>query len=232
MKAAIIAGGLGKRLRPLTDDRPKPLVEVSGRPIIEWQIEWLKRCGIDSFIILAGYHRERLIEFLGSGSRFGVRVAYVVEDEPLGTGGAIKSAESVIGRETFVAVNGDVITNIPVGELVEYLNGFPEAVAAVALVPLRSPYGIVEVDGSGRVSSFREKPVLEEHLINAGVYVMRPEIFDYLPPKGDVERDTFPRLAAEGKLVGKAFRGCYWRSIDTLKDVEEASQEAPKYLGF
>ncbi len=232
MKAAIIAGGFGKRLRPLTDDRPKPMVEVSGRPIIEWQIEWLKSCGVDSFVVLAGYHKEKLIEFLGSGSRFGVRVAYVVEDEPLGTGGAIKNAESLIGAETFVAVNGDVVTNIPVGELAEYLEGFPEAVAAIALVPLRSPYGIVELDGSGRVTSFREKPVLHEYLINAGVYVMRPEVFRYLPPRGDLERDTFPRLAAEGRLVGKVFRGCYWRSIDTLKDVEEASQEAPRHLSF
>lgn len=225
MKAVIIAGGLGKRLRPLTEDRPKPLVEVAGRPIIEWQIEWLKRHGVSSFIVLAGYHREKLMEFLGSGSKFGVRVAYVVEDEPLGTGGAIKNAESVIGMETFIAVNGDVVTNIPVRELVNYLDSSQSAVAAIALVPLRSPYGIVEVDESGRVTSFKEKPILEEYLINAGVYVMRSEIFSYLPPKGDIERDTFPKLAAEGKLIGKVFRGFYWRSIDTVKDVEEAGRE-------
>lgn len=230
MKAAIIAGGLGKRLRPLTEDRPKPLVEVAGKPIIEWQVEWLKRCGVSSFIVLAGYYREKLIEFLGSGSRFGVHVAYVIEDEPLGTGGAIKNAESIIGGETFIAVNGDILTNIPVGELVRYLDNFTDAVAAIALVPLRSPYGIVELDGAGRVSTFREKPVLEEYLINAGVYVMRPEVFRYLPPKGDIERDTFPRLATEGRLVGRVFRGYYWRSIDTVKDVEEASQEIPRYV--
>lgn len=230
MKAAIIAGGLGKRLRPLTDDRPKPLVEVAGKPIIEWQIEWLKQCGVSSFIVLAGYYREKLIEFLGSGSKFGVHVAYVIEDEPLGTGGAIKNAESIIGNETFVAVNGDILTNIPAGELVRYLDGLRDAIAAIALVPLRSPYGIVEVDRSGKVVSFREKPVLEEYLINAGVYVMKPEIFEYLPSKGDVERDTFPQLATEGRLVGKVFRGYYWRSIDTVKDVEEASYEISKYL--
>ncbi|MEM0196863.1 MAG: nucleotidyltransferase family protein [Sulfolobales archaeon] len=230
MKAAIIAGGLGKRLRPLTEDRPKPLVEVAGKPIIEWQIEWLRRCGVNSFIILAGYYREKLIDFLGSGSKFGVHVAYVIEDEPLGTGGAIKNAESLIGNETFIAVNGDIITNIPVEELVEYLNGLRDAVAAIALVPLRSPYGIVELDRSGRVITFREKPVLEEYLINAGIYVMKPEIFEYLPSRGDIERDTFPKLAAEGRLVGRVFRGYYWRSIDTIKDVEEASHEVSKYL--
>jgi len=103
-------------------------------------------------------------------------------------------------------------------------------VAAIALVPLRSPYGIVELDRTGRVVSFREKPVLEEYLINAGVYVMKPEIFEYLPSKGDVERDTFPKLAAEGRLAGRVFRGYYWRSIDTIKDVEEASHEISRYL--
>lgn len=230
MKAAIIAGGLGKRLRPLTEDRPKPLVEVSGRPIIEWQIEWLRRKGITTIVVLAGYYREKLIDFIGSGSRFNVSVAYVVEEEPLGTGGAIKNAEKVLGRETFVAVNGDIITNIPIGELVLNLERVPEAVAAVALVPLRSPYGIVKVDESGRVRSFVEKPTIDEYLINAGVYVMRPEIFDYLPTKGDIERETFPKLAAEGRLLGKVFRGYYWRSIDTVKDVEEASQELVRYL--
>jgi NDP-sugar pyrophosphorylase family protein len=231
VKAVIIAGGLGKRLRPLTEDRPKPLVEVAGRPIIEWQIEWLKRNGVRTFIVLAGYYREKLIEFLGSGSRFGVSVAYVVEEEPLGTGGAIKNAERVIGDETFVAVNGDIVTNIPVTELVSYLEASSGAVAAIGLVPLKSPYGIVELKDDGKVASFREKPTLEEYLINAGVYVMRPEVFDYLPAKGDIERDTFPKLAAEGRLVGKVFRGYYWKSIDTVKDVEEASQEVPRQLG-
>jgi len=225
VKAAIIAGGLGKRLRPLTEDRPKPLIEVGGRPIIEWQIRWLSRYGVDTVVVLAGYHREKLIEFLGSGSRFGVSVVYVVEEEPLGTGGAIKNAERVLGDGVFLAVNGDVVTDIPVAELVRFLDERPEALAAIALVPLRSPYGIVEVDGAGRVRSFREKPVLEDYLINAGVYAMRPGVFRYLPAKGDVERETFPRLAAEGRLVGRVFRGCYWRSIDTVKDVEEASQE-------
>ena len=225
MKAAIIAGGLGKRLRPLTEDRPKPLIEVGGRPIIEWQIRWLSRYGVDTVVVLAGYHREKLIEFLGSGSRFGVSVVYVVEEEPLGTGGAIKNAERVLGDGVFLAVNGDVVTDIPVAELVRFLEEHPEALAAIALVPLRSPYGIVEVDGAGRVRSFREKPVLEDYLINAGVYAMRPGVFRYLPAKGDIERETFPRLAAEGRLVGRVFRGYYWRSIDTVKDVEEASQE-------
>ncbi|MCS7099130.1 MAG: NDP-sugar synthase [Sulfolobales archaeon] len=225
MKAVVIAGGLGKRLRPLTEDRPKCLVEVGGKPIVEWQIEWLRSNGVDTVIILAGHHRDKLVEFLGSGARFGVSVAYVVEDEPLGTGGAIKNAEKIVGRENFIAVNGDIITNIPARDLVKYLEDSAEAVAVVALVPLKSPYGIVEVDRSGVIRSFREKPVIRDHYINAGVYAMRPEIFQYLPERGDIEKETFPKLASEGRLFGRVYLDRYWRSIDTVKDVEEASRE-------
>lgn len=224
MKAAVMAGGLGRRLRPLTSDRPKPLVEVGGKTIIEWQIEWLRRHGISSVVILAGYLREVLIEHLGSGSRYGVKASYVVEDEPLGTGGALRNAEHVLSDSVFVALNGDVITNLDLGRLVRELVS-SNAVAAIALVPLRSPYGIVKLRGDGYVESFEEKPVLREYLINAGVYAMKPEVFRYLPERGDIERTTFPRLAAEGLLKGVVFADCYWRSIDTLKDVEEASKD-------
>jgi NDP-sugar pyrophosphorylase family protein len=224
-KAVILAGGLGKRLRPLTSDRPKPLVEVAGRPIIEWQIEWLKKYGFNEIVVLAGYRWEKLIEHLGSGQRLGVRIAYVVEEEPLGTAGAIKNAEHILSTEEyFVALNGDIITDLPVSKLVERLQEEPKAVAAIALVPLRSPYGIVEVDERGWVRSFREKPTLD-YWINAGIYAMRPKVFEYLPEKGDIEVTAFPKLASEGKLLGVQFRDVYWRSIDTVKDLEEVSRQ-------
>ncbi|MCD6428321.1 MAG: nucleotidyltransferase family protein [Desulfurococcales archaeon] len=224
MRAAIIAGGFGKRLRPLTEEKPKTLVEVAGRPILEWQIMWLKRYGVDTVIILAGYLREKIIEFLGSGSRFGVSAVYVVEEEPLGTGGALKNAEAILRDGVFIATNGDIITNIPVNKLIDALLN-SDALAAIALVPLKSPYGVVEVDSKGYVRSFIEKPVIEHYLVNAGVYAMKPEVFKYVPAKGDLERDTFPRLAKEGLLKGVVFRNVYWRSIDTIKDIEEASRE-------
>ncbi len=224
MKAAIIAGGFGKRLKPLTQDRPKPLVPVAGKAIIEWQIEWLKKYGVDTIVVLAGYQREKMIEFLGSGTKYGIKIVYTIEDEPLGTAGAIKNAEPILRTEPFLALNGDIITNIPLDKLMKVIEG-KNAVVAMALVPLRSPYGIVEVDETGKIVRFVEKPILQQHLINAGVYYMRPEIFDYLPEKGDIERTTFPQLAKEGKLYAGIFRDVYWRSIDTMKDVEEASRE-------
>lgn len=224
MKAAIIAGGFGKRLKPLTQDRPKPLVPVAGKAIIEWQIEWLKKYGVDTVVVLAGYQREKMLEFLGSGTKYGVKIVYTIEDEPLGTAGAIKNAEPILRTEPFLALNGDIITNIPLDKLMDVVKN-KDAVVAMALVPLRSPYGIVEVDEAGRIVRFVEKPILQQHLINAGVYYMKPEIFDYLPEKGDIERTTFPWLAREGRLYAGIFRDVYWRSIDTVKDVEEAGKE-------
>ncbi len=225
MKAAIIAGGLAKRLRPLTEEIPKSLVEIAGKPIIEWQLEWLKANNINTVIILAGYRYEKLIEFLGSGRKFGVSVTYVVEDTPLGTGGAIKNAEPYLSNEVFVALNGDVLTDIPISKLIKVLEERHEAVASIALVPLRSPYGVVRVSGDGRIESFVEKPSIEDYLINAGVYVMRNEIFRYLPDIGDIEKTAFPQLAREGKLYGIKFANNYWRSIDTVKDVEEVTND-------
>ena len=225
MKAAIIAGGLARRLRPITEAIPKVLVKVADRPIIEWQIGWLKKQGVDTIVILAGYLHEKIIEFLGSGSKYGVKVVYVVEDEPRGTGGALKNAESILSDDIFIAVNGDIITNIPAKDLVLKLRKDEKAVAVMALVPLKSPYGIVRLDAEGHIREFMEKPVLKEYLINAGVYAMKPEVFKYIPDKGDLEKTTFPQLAKESLLKGMVYDNTYWRSIDTVKDIEEASKE-------
>jgi len=225
LKAAIIAGGLARRLRPITEAIPKVLVKVADRPIIEWQIGWLKKQGVDTIVILAGYLHEKIIEFLGSGSKYGVKVVYVVEDEPRGTGGALKNAESILSDDIFIAVNGDIITNIPAKDLVLKLRKDEKAVAVMALVPLKSPYGIVRLDAEGHIREFMEKPVLKEYLINAGVYAMKPEVFKYIPDKGDLEKTTFPQLAKESLLKGMVYDNTYWRSIDTVKDIEEASKE-------
>ncbi len=226
MKAAILAGGYGKRLRPLTSDRPKPLIEVAGKPIIVWQIEWLKKHGITEIVVLAGYLYSRLIEYLGNGSRFGVRIAYVIEEEPLGTGGALKNAEHVLRREDyFIVLNGDIITNLDPLRLVKTLAEREGVIAAIAAVPLRSPYGILKIDEQGHILDFVEKPVLHDYWINAGVYAMKPDVFDYLPDRGDIEKTTFPALAREKKLIALRYQDVFWRSIDTYKDVEEVSKE-------
>ena len=229
VKAVILAGGFGKRLRPYTESIPKPLVEVAGRPILEWQIEWLKMHGIKEIVLLVGYLKEKIIERIGSGARLNVKVTYVVEDTPLGTGGALKNAEHVLRNENyFIVINGDILTNIDPVKVVNALS-VGRAVGSIATVPLRSPYGILRIE-NGHVVEFSEKPLLKDYWINAGIYGFTPEIFHYLPEKGDIERTAFPKLASERKLVAVRFEDVFWRSIDTYKDVEEASREVEKYL--
>lgn len=228
----ILCGGYGKRLRPLTLEKPKSLIPVADKPILVHQIEWLKNYGIDSIILCVGYLKEKIIEEIGNGEKYGVKVAYVVEPEPLGTGGALKNAEHILkNEEYFLVLNGDILTNLDPRRLVEVLRQVPEAVGAIATVPLRSPYGILEISPEGRVRRFREKPELPEYWINAGVYCFRPQIFTYLPRRGDIELTTFPKLAEEGKLLAVRYSGVFWKSIDTVKDIEEAEKLLQQYAG-
>jgi mannose-1-phosphate guanylyltransferase len=146
MQAVVLAGGFGKRLAPLTSEVPKPLLPVGGRPILVRQIEWLRGFGVADVVLAVGYLKHKIFEALGDGRRFGVRIFYSVEEEPLGTGGAIKNAEPFITDDIFIVLNGDVLTNLSLDKLVETLDN---ADGAIALVPLRSPYGIVEFDAGG-----------------------------------------------------------------------------------
>jgi NDP-sugar pyrophosphorylase family protein len=221
MRALILAGGFGKRLAPLTNEVPKPLLPVAGKPILVRQIEWLRGQGFSDFVLAVGYLRHKVFEALGDGRRLGVRIFYSVEEEPLGTAGAIKNAEPFLEDDVFVATNGDVVTDLPVKSLLEAL---ADADAAVALVPLRSPYGIVEFDELGRVVSFREKPVLGGYFINAGVYAIRRELLKVLPSRGNIEETTFPQLAERRRLKAVVYSDVFWRSIDTVKDLEEVEK--------
>jgi mannose-1-phosphate guanylyltransferase len=222
MKAVILAGGLGKRLRPLTNERPKPMIEVLNIPIIEWQIKWFKKYRIDEIIICVGYLKELIMNYIGSGRKFGVRVDYAVEEEPLGTGGALKNSERLLDNSSengFFLINGDILTNLDPNRL---HNGQS---AALALVPLRSPFGVVELDKNSDVLGFVEKPQIKDRWINAGVYHFTKEVFKYLPENGNIEVTTLPLMAKEKKLKAITYENSFWRSIDSHKDIEEAGKE-------
>lgn len=221
MKAAILAGGYGKRLRPLTDTIPKPLVEVSGKPILEWQVRWLKQCGVTSFVLLVGYLKEKVIDYMDSKKgELGIEIQYSAEASQLGTGGALKNAERFLsGEEKFLMLNGDNITNIDVRKL--YVK---DNLASIALVPLRSTYGIVRLDGN-RITRFDEKPIVPEYWMNSGVYMMSNAIFKYVPTTGNLENTTFVKLSAEGKLDGVKFADSYFKGVDSIKDMEEATAD-------
>jgi NDP-sugar pyrophosphorylase family protein len=223
MKAVILAGGLGKRLRPLTDERPKPMIEVLNQPIIEWQVKWFKKFGIDEFVICVGYLKEHIIDYIGSGSKFGVKVGYAVEEEPLGTGGALKNAQSLLGgteNEGFFMVNGDILTDLNPNTLRDGITS-----SAIAVVPLRSPYGVIELDESSIITGFVEKPQIKDRWINAGVYYFGSEIFNYLPDSGNLEVTALPVMIKDRKVKAMRYEKSFWRSIDSHKDIEEASRE-------
>ncbi len=224
MKAMILAGGLGTRLRPLTDTIPKPLIRVANKPILVWQIEWLRRGGVDEFVLCISHLKEKIMAYFGDGSSLGVNVRYVVEENPRGTGGALHNAAPYFPKsEAFFALNGDVVTDLDLNQLARRRQE-TSAMAAIALVPLPSPYGEVVTDDRGMVSSFTEKPRLLDHWINGGVYCLHPSILSYLPDNGSIEQDVFPVLAREGKLAASKHQNAFWMSIDSPKDIEEAAK--------
>lgn len=222
MKGVILAGGLGKRLKPLTDDKPKPMIEVNNIPIIEWQIKWFKKYDVNEIIICVGYLKENILDYIGSGNKFGVKVAYVVEEKPLGTGGALKNSELLLNSSTdtgFFMMNGDVLTDLNPYDL------YNEKMSGIALVPLRSPYGVVQLNEENAVIGFEEKPEIKNMWINAGIYYFTKDIFQYLPDIGNLEVTALPLMAKEHKLRGIKFIKNFWRSIDSHKDIEEAGKE-------
>jgi len=221
--AIILAGGKGERLRPLTDDRPKCMVEIAGRPILAYQLAWLRRHGILDVTISCGYLAEVIQARFGDGSDLGLRLRYAVEQQPLGRGGGFRYALGTIKTgDPVVGTNGDVITNLDLSDLIGR-HRESGAIATDVLVPMLSPYGIVEVDGDGFVQAFREKPELP-YWLNAGIYVFDPAIRELLPALGDHEDTTFPRLAAERRLLGYRSRA-FWRAADTIKDIGELERE-------
>jgi len=223
LPAIILAGGQGMRLRPLTNDRPKPMVQILGKPILEYQVEWLRSMGVEDIVFCCGYRHEVIQRHFGAGEGFGVKVVYSVEEEPLGRGGAVKRAMHRLGEaERLLVVNGDSITTIPLEPLIEYHDG-AGCLATLVAVPFRSPYGVLDLDESNRVRGFREKPELP-HWVNAGIYVFEMRVEDYLPMVGDTEEETFPRLAGLGLLAAYKSRG-FWRTIDTAKDLQETEDE-------
>ncbi len=224
MYALIIAGGEGERLRPLTSDRPKPMIQVAGRSILEHELRWLKREGVTNAVVLCGYKGRVIQDYFGDGADWGLRIAYSPEEEPLGRGGALRQGYRLVppDEKMVVALNGDVLTNQPLKPMLQY-HRRKMAAATVMLTPLRSPYGIATVDRSGRIVTFSEKPLLP-YWMNAGVYVLSPDFFRRLPMKGDHEDTAFPALSVQGKLFGYRSKA-YWRTVDTFKDLTEAERE-------
>jgi NDP-sugar pyrophosphorylase family protein len=226
-QAVILAGGQASRLRPYTDRVPKALVEVAGRPIFEHQARWLAAEGIEDVVVSCGYLADVLKEYVAS-HRLPLRVEVVVEDEPLGRGGGLKHAARHLPYpdERWVGLNGDILTRFSLRDLAR-THTERSAPATVAVTPLKSPYGVVELGDDDRVGRFVEAPVLP-HWINAGVYLFEPEVTALLPDLGDHEDTTFPSLAEQDRLTAYRING-YWRGVDNSKDLKAASAEVAAF---
>jgi NDP-sugar pyrophosphorylase family protein len=225
MKAVLLSGGFGKRLKPLTDYLPKPLIPICNYPIVEWQIRYFKKFGIKDIVICAGYRSEQLVKHL-EGKSLGVRLEYSVEKEPLGTAGAIKKASKFIDTDDFFVANGDVLTNLDLKKLTTHTN-------SVAVIPLRTLFGIVHLNGL-KVERFEEKPEMFDYWMNAGIYYLSRNILKHLPKTGNLENTTFPVLAGIGKLNAAKYSNVFWKSIDSYKDMEDCESliKANRYDKF
>jgi NDP-sugar pyrophosphorylase family protein len=222
-QAVILAGGQATRLRPYTDDRPKAMVPVADKPIVDWQLEWLAQSGCEHTVISCGYLADVLDKHL-AGHAYPFTIEVVVEDEPLGRGGALRFAAGHLPYETerWLALNGDVLCRFPLGDLIDR-HASAAAMATIALAQYRTTWGIATLDEQDRIAGFVQSPKLP-YWINGGVYAFEPDVVELLPVKGDHEDTTFPQLAVDRRLAAYKIDG-YWRGVDTVKDVKEAGEE-------
>lgn len=232
-QAVVLVGGEGRRLRPLTDTRPKPMMALVDRPFVAHQIDLLRRHGIDDVIFSCGYRPDALRAHFGDRSPDGVRFRYVVDPEPLGTAGAVKNAEDLLDGGAFLVLNGDILTDLNLDAFAAR-HRESGAVGTVALTPVEDPsaFGLVRLLEGGRVEAFVEKPRPadlrpgEPFRINAGTYLLEPRILEGIPAGRacSIEREVFPGLADEGVLYGFP-SDAYWRDIGTPASYLAASHD-------
>ena len=232
MKALILTGGFGTRLRPLTHTRPKHLLPIANRPHVEHVFDLLVRQGISDVVLLTSYLAEAFAPAIERGGQMGLRVEVTHEKEPLGTAGAIKNAQSLVSEEALLVFNGDILTDIDLSKVVEWHRS-RAAEASILLTPVEDPsaFGVVPTEPDGRVLGFIEKPPVgtaPTNLINAGVYVFEPSILDRIPA-GEVwsaEHQLFPQLVEEGAALYALGGDAYWMDIGTPRKFLEANLDA------
>lgn len=227
--AVILAGGEGLRLRPLTNDIPKAMVTVAGKPLLQWVIEGLRKHGVQKIVVGVAYKKDRVTEYFGNGKRFGAQIEYSNHSVEGGTSEGFRLAiERHVDDDIFLAMNGDELVDLDLADFVKchYSNG---GLATIAVGPLRSPYGVVKLEGNDIVG-FQEKPILTSHFVSIGTYIFSREVLDYLPEKGDVERSAFPRLATMRKLKAYNHNG-FWATVNTIKDLEDVERQLRRREG-
>lgn len=226
-KAIILAGGLGTRLRPLTNETPKPLLPIKGKPIIQHAIENLKKYGIKEIILSIGYKAEKIQDYFKDGRQIGVKISYCIETEPLGTGGAVKQA-SINIKEPFILLWGDNLTDINFKEMIKsYIKNNAKIIMALTPREDVEHFGVAKLEGD-KILYFVEKPRREEapsNLINAGAFIIDPEVLKILPEgKSSIERDCFEKLAKQGVIYAYKHKG-QWLPTDDIEKYKKADKE-------
>lgn len=232
MKAIIMAGGEGKRLKPITGSTPKPLVPLCGRPVMEHIILLLRRHGITDICAALKYRPDDIKNYFGSGEKLGVKMEYRVEETALGTAGGVKNCADFYGSEDFLVISGDAACDIDLSKLIaEQQRRSPAATIALCPEPEPLRYGLALCDREGFIRSFIEKPDWRHvvtNLVNTGIYIISPRAMEHVPENEefDFAKDLFPRLLDEGeKLLGVPCDG-YWCDIGTPKSYYECCADA------
>jgi len=236
MKAVVLAGGEGTRLKPLTYKRPKPLMPVAGRPCIDYVIRSLAASGFHEIVITTAYLSDTLIKSIGDGPGYNASILYSFEESPAGTAGAVRRVGNFID-DTFVVAMGDILADVDFRALAD-VHRRKGGIATIALTEVEDPtqYGAVGLDADGRIRKFKEKPRREEafsNLVNAGIYVLEPDVLDFIPSdqKFDFAKDLFPLLLSKGlALYGSPLQGV-WMDIGQPYDLWKASMEVVRREG-
>jgi len=228
MKAVVMAGGFGTRIQPLTNSRPKPMLPIVNRPMMEHTMMTLKELGITEFIVLLYFKPDIIKNYFKDGSDFGIKITYVLPDDDYGTAGAVKLAEEYIGDENFIIISGDLVTDFDFQKIFDY-HAQKQSKLTITLTPVENPleFGVVIANEEGRIEKFLEKPSWGEvfsDTINTGIYVIEPEILGYIPKNEnfDFAKDLFPLLMREGVPLMAGYAEGYWRDVgnpESYRDV-------------
>jgi len=226
MKAVILAGGAGTRLRPLTYVVPKCLLPVGGMPLLEWTIKHLNSHGITEFVVCVAYLKRQIISTIGDGSRLGVSIEYAEADSPMGTAGQLKTAEPFVD-DTFLAMNGDIVTSLNVRNMIQaHKERGGTATIALKKFDVKVPYGHITTGEDSTIRKFEEKPTLSL-TANAGIYVLEKSVFGLIPAGRtfSLETEVFPTLIERGERLNSYFEEAYWNDVGTMVDFEKVNDE-------
>ena len=230
MKAVVMAGGEGTRLRPLTSNQPKPMVPVFNKPIMLYIIELLKKHRLTDIVVTLQFMPQIIRNYFGDGGDIGVDLSYAVEQHPLGTAGSVKNAQDHLDK-TFLVISGDALTDIDLTKLIQF-HKHKRAMATIALKRVENPleFGVVIANEDGQIERFLEKPTWGEifsDTINTGIYVLEPEIFSYIPEGENVDfsKDVFPKVLEDGKPIYGFVADGYWCDVGNYEQYVQAHQE-------